>query len=91
MAITNLTNTQIQTLVNAAYAQATGQTAVETALDLSDFCERGTAEIGADLRENSPARCLVCLPKIGIWTVHTAPSTVILSLRMRDSSVLSPR
>lgn len=63
MAITKLTNTQIQALVNAAYAQATGQTAVETALDLSDFCERGTAEIGADLREKFTGALLGVLTK----------------------------
>ena len=41
MAITKLTNTQIQTVVNAAYAQATGQADLTTPLDLSAFSEVG--------------------------------------------------
>ena len=41
MAITKLTNTQIQTVVNAAYAQATGQADLSTPLDLSAFSEVG--------------------------------------------------
>ena len=48
---TKLSNTQIQTLVNNAYNEAVGTTSSETMLDITDFCERGTAEIGADLRE----------------------------------------
>ena len=41
MAITKLTTTQIDTVVNAAYAQATGQADLSTALDLSAFSDVG--------------------------------------------------
>lgn len=44
MAITKLTNTQIQTIVNAAYAQATGGADLSTALDLSAFSDVGNAD-----------------------------------------------
>lgn len=44
MAITKLTNTQIQTVVNTAYAQATGSADTSTALDLSAFSEVGNSD-----------------------------------------------
>lgn len=44
MAITKLTNTQIQTIVNTAYAQATGGADLSTALDLSAFSDVGNAD-----------------------------------------------
>lgn len=45
-----LTTTQINKLVNDAYAQMTGQKAVDTPLDLKEFCDGGSKEIG-DLRD----------------------------------------
>ena len=44
MAITKLTNTQIQTIVNAAYAQATGGADLTTPLDLSTFSDVGDTD-----------------------------------------------
>ena len=44
MAITKLTNTQIQTIVNTAYAQATGGADLSTALYLSAFSDVGNAD-----------------------------------------------
>ena len=44
MAITKLTNTQIQTIVNTAYAQMTGGADLSTALDLSAFSDVGNAD-----------------------------------------------
>lgn len=44
MAITKLTNTQIQTIVNTAYAQMTGSADLSTALDLSAFSDVGDAD-----------------------------------------------
>ena len=44
MAITKLTNTQIQTLVNTAYKQMTGKEAM-TAEDLSAFSDSGSSGI----------------------------------------------
>lgn len=44
MAITKLTNTQIQIIVNTAYAQATGSADLSTALDLTAFSDVGDAD-----------------------------------------------
>lgn len=44
MAITKLTNTQIQTIVNTAYAQMTGSADLSTPLDLSSFSDVGNAD-----------------------------------------------
>ena len=44
MAITKLTNTQIQTIVNTAYAQMTGSADLSTALDLSAFSDVGDTD-----------------------------------------------
>lgn len=44
MAITKLTTTQIDTLVNAAYAQATGSADLSTPLDLSAFSDVGNGD-----------------------------------------------
>lgn len=44
MAITKLTNTQIQSIVNTAYAQMTGSADLSTALDLSAFSDVGDAD-----------------------------------------------
>lgn len=44
MAITKLTNTQIQTIVNTAYAQMTGSADLTTPLDLSAFSDVGDSD-----------------------------------------------
>lgn len=48
MAITKLTNTQIDSVVNEAYAQFTGSHDASTAIDLSAFTDIGNKDIGAD-------------------------------------------
>ena len=48
MAITKLTNTQIETIVNTAYAQFTGSADLSTPLDLSAFSDVGNKDITAD-------------------------------------------
>lgn len=48
MAITKLSNEQIQNVVNTAYAQFTGTSDLTTALDLSKFSDVGNHDIGAD-------------------------------------------
>ena len=60
---TKLTNSQIQTLVNNAYNEAVGTTTVDTMLDITDFCERGTNEIGADIREKFFGKLLAVITK----------------------------
>lgn len=48
MPITKLSNEQIQTVVNTAYAQFTGSADLSTALDLSKFNDPGNKDITAD-------------------------------------------
>lgn len=48
MAITKLSNEQIQIVVNTAYAQFTGSADLSTALDLSKFNDPGNKDITAD-------------------------------------------
>ena len=50
MAVTKLTNTQIQDLVNQAYRQATGSEDVTNVMDLSQFSDTGVKDVLA-LRE----------------------------------------
>lgn len=45
-----LTNTQIQSVVNMAYAQMTGDS-TQISIDLKDFCDMGTNAIGDDTRD----------------------------------------
>lgn len=61
MAITKLTNTQIQTLVNTAYKQMTGKEAM-TAEDLSAFSDTGTSDVNA-LRETFTGKLLATVAK----------------------------
>lgn len=61
MAITKLTNTQIQTIVNDAYKQMTGKEAMTTE-DLSAFSDSGTTDITA-LRENFTGKLLATVAK----------------------------
>lgn len=61
MAITKLTNTQIQTLVNDAYKQMTGKEAL-TAEDLSNFSDNGVADVSA-LREKFTGKLLGVIAK----------------------------
>lgn len=61
MAITKLTNTQIQTLVNNAYKQMTGKEALTTE-DLSAFSDNGTADVSA-LRETFTGKLLGVIAK----------------------------
>ena len=61
MAITKLTNTQIQTIVNDAYKQMTGKEAMTTE-DLSAFSDIGTTDITA-LRENFTGKLLATVAK----------------------------
>lgn len=61
MAITKLTNTQIQTLVNSAYKQMTGKEAM-TVEDLSAFSDSGNTDITA-LRETFTGKLLATVAK----------------------------
>lgn len=61
MAITKLTNTQIQTLVNTAYKQMTGKEAM-TVEDLSAFSDSGNTDITA-LRETFTGKLLATVAK----------------------------
>lgn len=61
MAITKLTNTQIQALVNDAYKQMTGKEAM-TAEDLSAFSDNGTSDVNA-LRETFTGKLLATVAK----------------------------
>lgn len=47
MAITKLTNTQIQNIVNEAYRQFTGQDGTDVTLDLSQFADTGVSDVSA--------------------------------------------
>ena len=47
MAITKLTNTQIQNVVNQAYKEFTGQENIVGGIDLSQFTDNGTADVTA--------------------------------------------
>lgn len=62
MAITKLTNTQIQTVVNEAYRQFTGTDDVSTVLDLSAFTDDGVKDVGA-LRSQFTGKLLGVLTK----------------------------
>lgn len=61
MAITKLTNTQIQTIVNSAYKQMTGKEAMTTE-DLSAFSDNGTSDVTA-LRETFTGKLLATVAK----------------------------
>lgn len=61
MAITKLTNTQIQTLVNDAYKQMTGKEAMTTE-DLSAFSDSGDSDVTA-LRETFTGKLLATVAK----------------------------
>lgn len=61
MAITKLTNTQIQTLVNDAYKQMTGKEAMTTE-DLSAFSDSGASDVTA-LRETFTGKLLATVAK----------------------------
>ena len=61
MAITKLTNTQIQALVNDAYKQMTGKEAMTTE-DLSTFSDNGTSDVTA-LRETFTGKLLATVAK----------------------------
>lgn len=69
MAISKLTNTQINNLVNLAYAEMTGETGVDEVLDLSAFCDNGSAEIG-DKREQFLGKLLGVTAKM--WFTDTS-------------------
>lgn len=61
MAITKLTNTQIQTLVNSAYKQMTGKETM-SAEDLSTFSDSGNSDLTA-LRETFTGKLLATVAK----------------------------
>ena len=82
---TKLTNTQIQTLVNNAYNEAVGTTSSETMLDITDFCERGTAEIGADLREKFFGKLLGVITKN--WYVDSSYRSNYKDVFFEDSEM----
>lgn len=79
-----LTNTQIQALVNDAYNQMTGTTP-DTNLDISAFCERGTNEIGADLREKFFGKLLGVITKN--WYVDSAYRSQYKDVFFEDSEM----
>lgn len=62
MAITKLTNTQIQNIANLAYKEFTGQEGVDVVLDLSTFTDDGVKDIGA-LRSKYTGKLLGVLTK----------------------------
>lgn len=62
MAITKLTNTQIQAVVNEAYRQFVGSDSVETVLDLSDFTDNGEKDVQA-LRSKFTGKLIGVLTK----------------------------
>lgn len=63
MAITKLTNTQIDALVNDAYRQMTGKDTLSQE-DLTGFTETGVADVQA-LREKFTGKLLGAISKIG--------------------------
>ena len=88
---TKLTNTQIQTLVNNAYSEAVGTTTVDTMLDISDFCERGVSEIGADLREKFFGKLLGVITKNWYLDSSYRSNYRTSSLKTVRCSAQSPR
>lgn len=82
MAITKLTNTQIQNLVNLAYAEMTGETGVDETLDLSAFCDNGAKEIG-DKREQFLGKLLGVTAKT--WFTDTSYRSEFDDPYMEDS------
>lgn len=82
---TKLTNTQIQALVNSAYNQAVGSENSANMLNISDFCERGTAEIGADLREKFFGKLLGVITKN--WYVDSSYRSNYKDVFFEDSEM----
>lgn len=79
-----LTNTQIQSIVNEAYAQATGKNTAGTQIDISNFCERGTNEIGADLREKFFGKLLGVITKN--WYVDSSYRSTYRDVFFEDAA-----
>lgn len=82
MAITKLTNTQIQNIVNDAYKQMTGKEAMTTE-DLSAFSDSGTNDVTA-LRENFTGKLLATVAKN--WYTDTSYRSSYKDVFFEDAS-----
>lgn len=82
MAITKLTNTQIQSIVNDAYRQMTGKEAL-TAEDLSAFSDTGTDDVSA-LREKFTGKLIATVAKN--WYLDSSYRTSYKDVFFEDAS-----
>lgn len=82
MAITKLTNTQIQSIVNDAYRQMTGKEALTTE-DLSAFSDTGTDDVSA-LREKFTGKLIAVVAKN--WYLDSSYRTSYKDVFFEDSS-----
>lgn len=82
MAITKLTNTQIQTIVNDAYRQMTGKEALTTE-DLSAFSDNGTDDVSA-LREKFTGKLIAVVAKN--WYLDSSYRTSYKDVFFEDAS-----
>lgn len=82
MAITKLTNTQIQSIVNDAYKQMTGKEAL-TAEDLSAFSDTGTDDVSA-LREKFTGKLIATVAKN--WYLDSSYRTSYKDVFFEDAS-----
>lgn len=83
MAITKLTNTQIQNIVNLAYKEFTGQEGVDTVIDLSTFTDDGVKDIGA-LRSKFTGKLLGVLTKN--WFTDTSYRSTYKDVFFEDNA-----
>lgn len=82
MAITKLTNTQIQSIVNDAYKQMTGKEALTTE-DLSAFSDTGTDDVSA-LREKFTGKLIAVVAKN--WYLDSSYRTSYKDVFFEDAS-----
>lgn len=83
MAITKLTNTQIQDIVNLAYKEFTGKEGADAVIDLTNFTETGAEEINAD-REKFTGALLGVLAKT--WFTQTSLRSKYKDVFFEDSA-----
>lgn len=82
MAITKLTNTQIQTIVNTAYKQMTGKEELSSE-DLSQFSDNGTSDVSA-LRETFTGKLLGVIAKN--WYIDSSYRSSYKDVFFEDAS-----
>ena len=82
MAITKLTNTQIQSIVNDAFKQMTGKEALTTE-DLSAFSDIGTDDVSA-LREKFTGKLIAVVAKN--WYLDSSYRTSYKDVFFEDAS-----